>query len=497
MRLDRKLAIQLTAFSVIAVTAISFVLVQYMELPTRVLGFDRYDVTLQLQDSGALYANADVTYRGVSVGRVTDVSLTDAGAQAVLLLDKGVDIPADLTAEVRSMSAVGEQFVELTPRSDSGPVLKGGDVIPADRVEVPPNINALLAATNRGLNAIPRDDLKTVVDEAYTAFGGLGPELSRVVDGMTTLATGARENLDSILTVIDEAKPILDSQIETADSVQAWTRNVAEIETQFASADPAVRNILQEGPAALDEARQLFDRLQPTLPTILANLVSVGEVALTYHPHLESVLTLVPVVPQALQGSHLANRYAKPHLHRGMYLSFNLNLNWPPPCTTGFYPAQQQRWAQYEDPEGSPGRPPGDVYCRVPQDSPIAVRGARNIPCATKPGKRAPTVKMCESDEEYIPLNDGWNWKGDPNATMTGQDIPQFRPGEEPPAAPPAPGEPPASANNFVPTPIPSAAYDPATGTYVGPDGQLRTQSNLANGDEQTWQQMLIPPTEN
>src|SRR6478752_8232613 len=49
------------------------------------------------------------------------------------------------------------------------------------------------------------------------------------------------------------------------------------------------------------------------------------------------------------------------------------------------------------------------------------VRGVRNIPCETKPGKRAPTVELCESDEQYVPLNDGLNWKGDPNATMSGQ----------------------------------------------------------------------------
>lgn len=57
------------------------------------------------------------------------------------------------------------------------------------------------------------------------------------------------------------------------------------------------------------------------------------------------------------------------------------------------------------------------------------MRGARNIPCGTVPGKRAPTVKLCESDEPYLPLNDGYNWKGDPNATVpglgSGQDIPQ------------------------------------------------------------------------
>ena len=42
---------------------------------------------------------------------------------------------------------------------------------------------------------------------------------------------------------------------------------------------------------------------------------------------------------------------------------------------------------------------PDGLYCKLPQDSPIAVRGARNYPCMDKPGKRAPTVEICESDQ--------------------------------------------------------------------------------------------------
>ncbi len=101
--------------------------------------------------------------------------------------------------------------------------------------------------------------------------------------------------------------------------------------------------------------------------------------------------------------------------YRGQYLSFNLNINLPPPCTTGFLPAQQRRVPTFED---YPSRPAGDLYCRVPQDSWLNVRGAHNIPCETVPGKRAPTVKLCESNEQYVPLNDGNNWRGDPNATL-------------------------------------------------------------------------------
>ncbi len=136
----------------------------------------------------------------------------------------------------------------------------------------------------------------------------------------------------------------------------------------------------------------------------------------------------------------------------------------------------------------TPDRPVDDLYCRIPQDSWNAVRGARNLPCLNRPGKRAPTAKMCSSDEEYVPLNDGFNWKGDPNATLSGQGIPQ---------APPGPLSEPATAGAQSP-PIATAYYDPATGAYVGPDGRTYTQSDLApHTGEKTWQSMLTPPAGN
>lgn len=178
--------------------------------------------------------------------------------------------------------------------------------------------------------------------------------------------------------------------------------------------------MLQDGAPAAEEARALFDRLQPTLPIVLANLVSVGEIAAVYRGNIEQLLVLLPQGAAAVQAVGVANRNTK-QAYNGGFLSFNLNLNLPPACNTGFLPAQQIRAAALED---YPPAPDGDLYCRVPQDSPFNVRGARNTPCVEKPGKRAPTVAICESDENYVPLNDGYNWKGDPNATLSGQAMP-------------------------------------------------------------------------
>ncbi len=500
MRMTRQILIQMAIFAVIATTALAIMVLTYMRLPD-LLGIGQYRVTLELPETGGLYPRGNVTYRGVEVGEVKSVELTDTGVTAELSLNSGVKIPADLEAEVHSVSSVGEQFVQLLPRSGEGPVLKDGDVIPRDRTTVPTDINTVLDNTNRGLEAIPRENLKTVVDEAYIAVGGLGPELRRLVTGSTTLAIDARKNLDSLTTLIDQSKPVLDTQTDTAGSIQAWAANLASISGQLQSQDPAVAGILAKGPGAADEVRALFDRLQPTLPIVLANLVSIGEVAVTYQPSLEQLLVLLPQGTAVTQAVGVHKRNTKQD-YEGDALVFNLNLlipllpapiplppqQLPPPCTTGFLPAQQQRVPTFED---YPDRPPGDVYCRVPQDAPFNVRGARNLPCITVPGKRAPTWQQCESDEQYVPLNDGYNWKGDPNATLSGQPVPHV-----PPAVPPAQQPPPAGP---APPPLAAAEYDPASGTYVGPDGNVYTQGDLARGatEEQTWQTMLLPPTGN
>ena len=87
---------------------------------------------------------------------------------------------------------------------------------------------------------------------------------------------------------------MLDTQTDTSDSIQAWAAHLATVTDRLQSHDAAVAGILEKGPGAADEVRPLFDRLQPTLPIVLANLVSIGEVAVTYQPSLEQLLVLLP-----------------------------------------------------------------------------------------------------------------------------------------------------------------------------------------------------------
>jgi phospholipid/cholesterol/gamma-HCH transport system substrate-binding protein len=486
IRLPRTVWIQLAILATITVVSVSIMAFGFVKVPA-LLGIGRYTVTLDLPTSGGLYATSVVTYRGDEIGRVSSVGVTRDGVRAVLTLNSSTKVPADVTAAVHSRSAIGEQFVELTPRpgASATATLRDGDIIAAGKVSVPADIGNLLDDTNRALQAIPQDNLKTVVDEAAKAVGGLGPELSRIVDGSTSLAIEGGKTIDPLTQLIDQSPPLLNSQVQTADSIAMWAARTASITNQLKAQDAAFGDLLDQGGPGLDEGKALFDRVAPALPVLLANLVSLGDIAVTYRADLEQLLVLYPQGTAVMSAIALANSGTK-QAYKGIYLDFNLNLNYPPPCNTGFLPVRQQRAFSDQD---YPDRPSGELYCRIPQDSDMNVRGVRNIPCETNPAKRAPTAEMCESDEQYVPLNDGNNWKGDPNATLSGQGIPQYPPGVSAPGDPPPP-----IAGGPTAGPVTAVPYDPATGSYIGPDGRTHTQGDLVPNQDKTWQSMLSPP---
>ena len=487
LRLNRRTWIQLAVLTLVTVVSCGAMAFNFMKLPATLFGIGEYNVTVDLPQSGGLYQTSVVTYRGTDVGQVKSVEVTATGVRAVLAMRSGVKVPADVQASVHSRSAIGEQYIELTPQQgkdgEHSRVLGAGDVIPAGHVDVPVDIGHLLDMTNRALQAIPRENLHTVIDETNRAVGGLGPELSRIVDGSTGLAIAGGRTVDPLAALIDQSPAVLNSQVQTSDAIATWANRTAAIMAQFKAQDAAVRDLLTQGTSGLEEGRALFDRMAPALPVLFANLVSLGDIAYVYRHDIEQLLVLLPQ-GIAVMAAALVPNLATKQEYKGFFLDFNLNLNLPPPCSTGFLPPPQRRSPASVD---APDRPAADLYCRLPQDSELNVRGARNIPCETKPWKRAPSVELCESDEEYVPLNEGYNWKGDPNATTSGQGVPQYAPGQDPRLPPPRGTAPPAP-------PLAVTTYDPATGDYIGPDGKRYTQADLAHPRAKNWQSLLVPP---
>jgi phospholipid/cholesterol/gamma-HCH transport system substrate-binding protein len=551
---------QLILFTIASIVGVAVMVFGYMQVPT-LLGIGRITVQLELPATGGLYRFSNVTYNGVQVGKVTGVELTDSGAEATLRLDTSPKIPADLQAEVLSVSAVGEQYVDLRPRTDAGPYLQDGSVIAMDDTTIPQAVGPMLDQVSALVDSIPEGRISDLLDESYKAFNGAGYDFQSLLDSASKVTGDVNDVSDQTRALIDDAGPLLDSQAETTDSIRTWARSLAGITDQVAQNDPEVRAILQQGPGFAQEVSQLLEQVRPTLPVLLANLTTVGQILVTYNPSIEQLLVLLPGVVAAQQAFGLPKNNPT-GLPQG---DFTLTIADPNSCTVGFLPPSS--WRSPAD--STTIDTPDGLYCKLPQDSPIAIRGARNYPCMAHPGKRAPTVEICNDPKGYQPLAMRQHSLGpypiDPNliaqgvppddrvdfsdrlyAPVEGTPLPPGAvpagtpPDAPPPGAPPppvqAPLAPPPPAGNSLngvpippapvesapiapaagePAPIPhggavpaapsafggndsdgssvaTAQYDPLTGSYLAPDGQLQQVTNVAGGTApKSWKDLL------
>src|SRR6478752_7201548 len=206
--LTRFVRTQLIIFTIASIIGVAVMVFAYMQVPT-LLGVGKITVKMQLPATGGLYRFSNVTYRGVQIGRVTDVSLMPDGAQATLVLDTSPKIPAALKAEVRSVSAVGEQYVDLRPTTDAGPYLTDGSVIPLADTTIPQAVGPLLDSASKLVGSIPKERLNDLLGESFKAFNGAGEDFQSLVDSSTKIAGDANAVSDQTRALIAQSVPLL------------------------------------------------------------------------------------------------------------------------------------------------------------------------------------------------------------------------------------------------------------------------------------------------
>ncbi len=391
MLLSKFVRYQLIAFTITTVLAVGWIALEYLRVPS-MIGVGRNTVELVLPSGGGLYKKSNVTYRGIHVGTVNGLRVQDGSVVVSMYLDDSFDIPkTNLVAEVHSRSAIGEQYIELLPQTDAGPYLQDGDTVVSNSVPTP--TSELVSTLDTALQDIPRDELKTVIDESGKAFRNSGNDMQQILDGLNSFLDEGQKNLAPTTALIDNAGALLDTQIESGGSIHRWTGYLASITTSIANNDEHLRGLIDNGAPAGAEATDLFTNISATLPKALGNLNSVADVLRIYHMSLEQILVVYPGMAAALQS---VTTGSEPNMGN---LDFNLGVNAPPPCTMGFLPPDQRRSAA----ESSVPNIDAPGYCAVPHDDPSVVRGARNLPCMENPGRRAADVDACKDPAGYVP----------------------------------------------------------------------------------------------
>ncbi|OBB27167.1 mammalian cell entry protein [Mycolicibacterium peregrinum] len=180
---------------------------------------DRANYSMDVPEIKGLVVGSSVLLRGVRVGEVTGIRSGIDDATIDFYVNRENKIPVDTDVRLENLSALGEAFVGLAPRTTDGPVLQDGQHIVAEAVTVPPSISELATSVVRVLNQSDPEELKRVLAEADTGLPEpqeVLPNLARTsellratVEGMQGQGQQTLANFQTLLRNADWVGPVL------------------------------------------------------------------------------------------------------------------------------------------------------------------------------------------------------------------------------------------------------------------------------------------------
>jgi phospholipid/cholesterol/gamma-HCH transport system substrate-binding protein len=298
--ISRLTKIQLVIFAIVTVLGGAFVGGRYAQIDRLVV--DRsFPVSAQFKDSGGIFAGAQVTYRGIPVGKVGKLDFKDDGVQATLDIENDAPrIPSDVLAVVANKSAIGEQFIDLQPRTSSAPYLHNGSSIALRDTRIPIDTTTLLVDVNNLVSSVNTDSLRTVVDELGQAFEGTGQDLSTILDTSSEFIKAADDNIEVTRSLINESSSVLQTQIDKQGELGTFSENLALLSDTLVEADPDLRRLLDDGSVSAQTLREVVNENSADLGNAVRDLVTAGR------PLSENVLGLQAIFilyPYLLEGS--------------------------------------------------------------------------------------------------------------------------------------------------------------------------------------------------
>jgi phospholipid/cholesterol/gamma-HCH transport system substrate-binding protein len=374
--LTRSVYVKLAIFVLITLVGISYVSANYVGITPNVFGGgDSCTIHADFKDSGGIFTNAEVTYRGVSIGRVGSLHLIKQGVRVDLKLDNcnNPKIPTTTAATVSDRSVIGEQYVNLIPPNNKGPYYHGGELIPIERNHIPTSAQVLLTNLDSFVTSVDTQQLASVIDELGKAFNGRGPDLATLLDSSRDLLASATQALPNTIDLINKSGGVLQTQLDESGNLISFARSLNLLSQQFKTSDPDIRHLLSTGPTDLQIVQNFVRDNKTDLGVVFADLASTGTVITRHIKGLEEILELYPAL--------VAGGFSVINSADIAALSLVVNPGVPPDC------GDPNKGS--EGYEGTVIRPPNDLtpqapnvaaHCTAPESSGVNVRGSANVP---------------------------------------------------------------------------------------------------------------------
>lgn len=327
-------------------------------------------VRIHLADSGGLLSGREVSLRGVPIGKVESVELSDTGIVAVAEVDADTRVPADSEVRVAGLSMAGEQYLDFRPTHDNAPYLRDGAEIAVGQTSTPTPMWKTLSSLDTALAQVNPADLEAIVKELGVSPEGPG-KLADIVDGGVFLISTLDSVLPQTVSLLKDSKTLLATIDDFGPGLRTFAQNAESVMSGVEAKTGGYVELLGAAPGTLRAFDAVLAQNAGTGADLLANLAVVADVTGKRVPAFQEFF-----FPTERAGSTLD----------GIMVAFHDGGIWG---LVNLYPRYV---CDYDLPRQAPSRPDFPepyLYTYCPNNDPsVLIRGARNAP--RPPGEEIP-----------------------------------------------------------------------------------------------------------
>lgn len=263
----------------IGIVAIAFgVVIGLVILVLSVVSFGTTSYTAVLEHTAGLRKGEDVQVHGVSVGRITGIELSDQHVVVSFVVDEGIELGSETTAEVKVATLLGTHYLQVDPQG-SGNLADGR--IPLDRTSVPYNLQDVLEGGTKNLRALDAETLAqalTAVSDTLSASAGdIGPALT----GVARLSEVVTTRSSQVGALLDAARSVTDQLSESSDDIVGLMEQTNLVVSEVTARREAIHRLLVETTGLSDAltaiVTQTRDDLKPALRDVNLALASLNK----------------------------------------------------------------------------------------------------------------------------------------------------------------------------------------------------------------------------
>ncbi|MGL4305470.1 MAG: MlaD family protein [Mycobacteriaceae bacterium] len=291
---SHKIGLSNTALIAMLAIGLSYLTFDALELnPFR----KTYIVSINLEASGGMQIDSDVTYRGSRVGAVDSIQLTDEGVRADLKLESQYAIPTDSLIRVANLSAAGEQYVDIIPQSETEGFLKDGSVLDKTKTTIPIPFSQTLTHLTAALEQLDPIKIGSVLHEINLALSGGADQLVTIINAADTLVTGLNSITPETTALIRSARQTLSLFTELEPGFLRFSDNTNTFAEQISAADSELRKLFDLTPNYLQTTRNAIGQNRSATGDLLKTL---GKIAFQTQMRSPALRLLAPSAQRGL-----------------------------------------------------------------------------------------------------------------------------------------------------------------------------------------------------